>query len=136
MFRSIGSVLAGELTLLASSFAMGLLVDAIVFRAPPHSFANQQALAASRAVMVITVFYTVLCSLLAGYVTARAAGKKEVKHAMALAALQVILTATLILKHPGMAPTWVWACNITLVPLAIVLGGRIRAAQAAGTSAT
>jgi hypothetical protein len=43
--------------------------------------------------------------------------------------LQEALTVIAMLKHPELAPTWVWACNITLVPLAIVMGGKWGAAE-------
>jgi tetrahydromethanopterin S-methyltransferase subunit D len=129
MLRSIGSLLAGELTLVISSFAIEFVVDSILLRASPHSFANNQALAASNPVLAVTVGYTVLCSALAGVVTARIALRSKVKHAVALAVLQEALTVIAMLKHPELAPTWVWACNITLVPLAIVMGGKWGAAE-------
>ena len=129
MLRSVGAVLAGELTLLISSFAIQFVVDSILLRAWPQSFPDERALAASNAVMALTVGYTFLCSALAGYVAAAVAGRSEVKHAMALAALQEVLTATALVTHPGLAPGWVWACNLTLVPIAIVIGGRWRAAH-------
>ena len=129
MVRSIVSVLAGELTLFVSSFAMEFVVDSILLRTSPHSFPNEQALAASNPVLAVTVGYTVLCSALAGLVTARVAVRAEVKHALALAALQEILTTIALVTHPALAPVWVWACNITLVPLAIVMGGKWGAAK-------
>jgi hypothetical protein len=79
--------------------------------------------------MALTVGYTVLCSALAGFVAAFVAGKSEMKHAMALAALQEALTATAMVSHPGLARSWVWACNLTLVPAAIVLAAQWRAAR-------
>ena len=129
MLRSVGAVLAGELTLVISSFALEFVVDSVLLRAWPQSFPNLRALATSNAVMALTVGYTVLCSGLAGFVAALVAGRSEVKHAMALAALQEVLTASAMVTHPGLARNWVWACNLTLVPVAIVLAAQWRAAR-------
>jgi uncharacterized membrane protein len=91
MLRSAGSVLAGVVTLLISSFAIEFVVDSILLHALPHSFPNERALAASNPVMALTLGYTLLCAVLAGFVTARVAGRSEMKHALALAVVQDIL---------------------------------------------
>ena len=129
MLRSAGSVLAGVLTLLISSFAIEFVVDSILLHTFPHSFPNQQALAASNAVMAFTFGYTLLCAVLAGYVTAGVAGRSEMKHALALAVVQDMLTLLAMVKHVAPAPTWAWVCNLTLVPLAVLMGGKWRAAS-------
>ena len=130
MLRSVGSVLAGVVTLVISSFAIEFIVDAILLRTFAASFPDKQALATSNPVMALTVGYTVLCAGLAGWVTGRLAGKSEIRHAVALAAVQEILTVLAIIAHVAPAPNWVWACNLTLVPLAMAMGGKWRATQA------
>jgi len=135
MLRSVGSVFAGVLSLLISSFAIEFVVDSMLLRTWPQAFPNEQALAASNPVMALTLGYSLPCAVLAGWVTARVAGKAEMKHAWALAAVQEVLTVLAMVAHVAPAPNWVWACNLTLVPLAIVMGGRWRAAQSAKPAA-
>jgi hypothetical protein len=129
MLRSAASVVAGVVTLVISSFAIEFVVDSILLRTLPHSFPNERALAASNSVMALTLGYTVLCAVLAGYVTARLAGKSEMKHALALAVVQDLLTLLAMISHVAPAPRWAWACNLTLVPLAMLVGGKWRAAS-------
>ena len=130
MVRSVGSVLAGVVALLISSFAIEFAVDSILLRTMAHSFPNQRALAASNPVMALTLGYTLLCAALAGYTTARLAGRSEMKHALALAMVQDLLTLLAMVMHVAPAPNWAWALNLTLVPLAMLMGGKWRASSA------
>ncbi|MFZ0463839.1 MAG: hypothetical protein WBE20_02865 [Candidatus Acidiferrales bacterium] len=129
MLRSILSVLGGLIIMTAASFAIEFVVDAILLRAFPGSFADEAALMHSTGVMIFTMAYTLACMVLGGYLAATFAGRVFVAHAIALAVVQEILTVIAIVYKVAPAPAWAWALNLILVPICIILGGSWRAAK-------
>ena len=129
MLRSILSVLGGLIIMTAASFAIEFVVDAILRRAFPGSFANEAALMQSTGVMIFTMAYTLACMVLGGYLAATFARRAFVAHAIALAVVQEILTVIAIVYKVAPAPAWAWALNLILVPICIIAGGYWRAAK-------
>ncbi len=123
MLRSILSILTGLAVMTAATFAIEFAVDAILLRTFPAAFPSKASLSASKAVLLLMIAYTLACMSLGGYVTALVAHRWEVRHAIALAVLQEILTVIAMIEKLAPAPTWVWFANLTLVPVAIILGG-------------
>lgn len=123
MFRSILSVFAGLVVMTAAAFAIEFAVDAFLLHSYPINFPSEAALARSNGVMLLTLAYSLLCMILGGYITSWLAPRSPVSHAIALAALQEILTVIAILEKLAPAPRWAWIANLLLVPIAIILGG-------------
>jgi hypothetical protein len=136
MLRSVGSVVLGLFTLSVLSIVLVGVQDVLLLHFLPSTFRDAKALSNSNAVLAGGIFLTILCALLAGWITARVAGKAEIKHALVLAVVEEIFTVLLIVTHAAPAPSWAWACNLTLLPLATVLGGKWRAAQPGSRAAT
>jgi site-specific recombinase len=136
MLRSAGSVVLGLFTLLVSSIVLVGVQDVLLLHFLPNTFPNAQVLSSSSTVMAGGIVLTILCALLAGWVTARVADKAEIKHALAVAVVEEIFTVLIIVTRAVQAPSWVWACNLTLIPLATLLGGKWRAAQSGNRAAT
>ena len=122
MLRSTGSVVLGAITLLVSSIVLVGVEDVLLLHFLPNAFPDAKALSNSSAVLGGGIVLTVLCALLAGWLTARVAGRAEIKHALALAVVEEVFTVLLIVSHAVPSPSWVWACNLTLFPLATLLG--------------
>jgi len=114
MLRSAGSVLLGLFTLLVLSIVLVGLQDVLLLHFFPNTFPDAKVLSTSSAVMAGGIALTTLCALLAGWLTARVAGKAEVKHALALAVVEEVFTVLLIVSHAVPSPGWVLACNLTL----------------------
>ena len=129
MLRSIVAVLGGLIIMTAASFAIEFVVDTILLRAFPASFANEAALEHSTGVMIFTMAYTLVCMALGGYLAATFARRAFVAHAVALAVVQEILTIIAIVYTVAPAPAWAWALTLILVPICIIFGGYWRAAK-------
>ena len=54
---------------------------------------------------------------------------EQVKHAVAMGVLQVLMTIGVWMSLPGSAPAWRWLVAIALIVPAAWLGGRLRAGQ-------
>jgi hypothetical protein len=78
------------------------------------------------------LLYTPFIGVLAGYTCAKFAGKYELAHTAAAAALLVTMMGYGFTKEPGaqMTPTWIRIALIVLAPAGIGLGGYIRARAA------
>jgi len=135
MLRSVGSVVLGLFTLSVLSMVLVGVQDVLLLHFFPNTFPDAKALSNSNVVLTGGIFLTILCALLAGWITARVAGKAQIKHALAVAVVEEIFTVLLIVSHAVPAPSWVWACNLTLIPLATLFGGKWCAAQRGNRSA-
>jgi hypothetical protein len=109
MLRSVLAIVAGVVALSVTSFAL----DA-VFRPAPAS--------------PLSLVYTTLCIVGAGYVTAWVAARAALAHAAIYGALQVALTLWAFFAVGG-GSRWVWIAGMILVIPAAMCGGAIRARQ-------
>lgn len=127
MFRSILSVFVGFVVMTAAANAIEFAVAAFLLHSYPVNFPSEAALARRNTVMILTLAYTLVCVAFGGYLTASLAPRSPVAHAVALAALQEVLTVIAIVENIAPAPRWAWIAYLALVPVAIILGGYWRA---------
>lgn len=121
MIRSIVAVIAGIVTLAATSFAIEAAANPLLMKLFPHTLPNEAALNHNAAVKLITFGYTALCIGAGGFVTAWIARDSKVIHAVVMGVFLAGLTAMLMLLEPQRAPRWAWVLLILMtVPMAWV----------------
>lgn len=120
VFRSVFAVLAGSIaigiTALGSDYVLGLLI--------PSAFNNQGRMPQSSLLLFMTA-YSVVFSVLGGYITARLAAKAPMAHVLALAILQLIGGLASAMQMGGSVPQWFEVLIVTLPLPAILLGGQL-----------
>lgn len=77
-----------------------------------------------------STIYGVFFAFLAGYVAARMAGKKEIKHATAVACILAVIATASLIAQPGHRSLWSQIAVLGFMVPATVLGGVVRAWQA------
>jgi len=129
MIRSIAAVLAGLIVLTVTSFAIEWAVDPLLLRLFPQALPNRSALEANLYAALFMYFYTALCVVAGGYVTAWVARRSPVAHAVAMGVVELGLTAWAMKAVVVHAPLRNWIVGIALVVPAAWCGGLLRAKQ-------
>ena len=114
MLRSVAAVIAGIATLTVTSFAIEAVTK------------PQQETAASTVFMFA---YTVLCVAAGGYVTAWAARRAKVRHALIMGGMQTALVIPAMMAFPDEAPLWQWLLGMIVIVPAAWCGAKIRGKQ-------
>lgn len=83
----------------------------------------------SRGFMVFSLGYGFLCAVAGGWVTAVIARREEVRHAMFLAGLVLLMGIVSIILSNASEPLWYQIANTTVILPAILLGGYLRLRQ-------
>jgi hypothetical protein len=121
---SIASVVAGNL-------AGGLLwigCNAILAGLYPETLGGA-ARVENLQLLLLMLFYSVVISLAAGYVTAYLAGRREVHHALAAGLVQLALGAAFQAANWTLLPVWYHAAFLLLLLPGALGGGRLRVLQ-------
>jgi hypothetical protein len=124
MLRSIVAVIVGSVTWMVT--ALG--TDALVMSLFPQWY-NNGGRVEGVPVLLFAMSYSLLFSILGGYVTALIAGRSEVKHAFILGVLQLLMGMMATIKFWDTAPAWYHISFLTLLIPANLLGGLIRLRQ-------
>jgi hypothetical protein len=120
VFRRIGAVLGGFFTVAALSVAADAVMHATgVF--PPVPTRMEGSL------FVLAAGYRALFGVLGGYVTARLAPDRPVKHALALGLLGVVVGTAGAAAMWEYGPNWYSLAVIAIAPPTAWLGGRLGA---------
>jgi len=127
--RSILGVLAGIVVLTVLSFAIEWAVDPVLLRLFPRALPDQSALNTELYASLLMYFYTFLCVVAGGYVTAWIAGRAPVLHAVIMGIVQLGLTIYAMKAVVVHAPTRNWIIGMVTVVPAAWLGGILRARQ-------
>jgi len=98
MLRSLLSVLAGITVLTVASFAIEAAVDPLLLRLFPHALPDQAALSSNLWVKTLTFAYGLICVAAGGYVSARCAVRRPLRHAAAMGIVQAGLTILAMLS--------------------------------------
>ena len=119
--RSVGAVSAGFVTVLVTHTGMDAILHATAV------FPTDQAM--SNELFGLALAYRVVFTVLGGYVTARLAPSKPIKHAFLLGALGLLgsgagLIATLV-SVPRLGPVWYPVLLLLTTLPACLLGARI-----------
>jgi len=124
MLRSIAAVIVGSVTWMVT--ALG--TDAIVMSLFPQWYKDGGRVE-SVPVLLFTMSYSLLFSVLGGYATALIAGRSEIKHAFILGALQLLMGIMATVKFWDTAPAWYHLSFLLLLIPANLLGGQLRLMQ-------
>jgi hypothetical protein len=122
MLRSILAIVAGCVVLIAT----GLLTDALLLKLFP-AVVNAQGRVTSHAVAFLMMSYSLAYCVVAGYVAAALAQRREVAHAFALGVVLVLLLVYPTIKFWETTPAWYHVALFVLTIPACVAGGRWRA---------
>ena len=114
MLRSVAAVIAGIATVTVTSFAIEAATK------------PQQEMAASTVFMFT---YSVLCVAVGGYVTAWAARRAKVRHALIMGGIQTALVIPAMMAFPDEAPLWRWLLGMIVIIPAAWCGAKIRGKQ-------
>lgn len=127
MIRSILAVIAGSVVWMITALGM----DAVLMKFTPASFGTKGEVE-SVPLLLFMLSYSLLFSVLGGFVTAYIAGRKELQHALALGVLQLTMGIMATIQFFDTAPLWFHvACMSLLVP-ANIAGGWLRLTQKQG----
>jgi hypothetical protein len=132
MIRSALAVLAGIAVLTITSFAIESMANPLLREAWPQTFQDPSAFTTNVPASLFLYFYTGLCIICGGYITAWLAGRAPVRHAVIMGAIQTALTliAWLSAGQGGAvpeAPLRNWVAIIALTIPAAWYGGTLRA---------
>ncbi|HKV04244.1 MAG TPA: hypothetical protein VJO53_03935 [Candidatus Acidoferrales bacterium] len=129
MIRSVLAVLVGIAVLTITSFAIEAAADPLLMRMFPNALPNSAALSHNLPARLFMMAYTMICVAAGGYVTAWIARRSQVRHAVIMGAVQVVLTVWAMFTLPHQAPLWGWITGMALTVPAAWIGGVIRAKQ-------
>jgi hypothetical protein len=129
MIRSVLSILAGIVVLTVTSFAIEAAVDPLLARMFPNALPDHAAITHNLPASVFMFFYTSLCVVAGGYVTGYLARRRPAQHAVAMGAVQAVLTIWAMISLPDVAPLRNWIVAILLAIPTAWLGGFLRAKQ-------
>jgi hypothetical protein len=124
MLRSILAIVAGTLVLLVAV----MTTDTVLLKLFP-SFTDAQGRVGSNAVGFLMMSYALAYCVLAGYVAALVARRREVAHALALGVLLTLLLVFPTIKFWDTTPAWYHVALFVLTIPACAAGGRWRALQ-------
>jgi hypothetical protein len=122
MLRSIIAIVVGVVVLLATA----LLTDAILLKLFP-AIVDAHGRVTSAAVAFLLMSYALAYCVLAGYVAALVARRREVEHALVLGVVLVVLLIYPTIKSWDTTPVWYHVALFALTAPACVAGGRWRA---------
>lgn len=121
MLRSILAVISGSVVWMIT--ALG--TDSILMALAPSWF-DAGGRVESVPVLLFMASYSLLFSVLGGYVTALLARRREVLHAFILGVLQLAMGVAATVKFYDTAPLWFHLIILVLLVPANVLGGQLR----------
>lgn len=124
MIRSILAVIAGSVTWMVTALGM----DAVLMKFTPLSFGTKGEVE-SVSMLLFMLSYSLLFSVLGGYVAAYIAGRKEIQHAFALGVLQLTMGIMATVQFFDTAPLWFHVACMSLIVPANVAGGWLRLMQ-------
>lgn len=124
MLRSIVAVIIGYVVIRFLVMATFGLIDLM---SPATLSAPESGGRPRPSILIFLLLTGALYSIAGGYVTALLAGKSEMKHSLALAALMVIGGIFSMVWNYGQEPIWFQLSLIVFMPLAALLGGNVRA---------
>ena len=119
VLRSLGSIVVGYLLLALPN----MLFVTLWFIQP---IAEWPVLA----ILALSVPYTLLCALAAGYVAAWIAARRERLHALVLAGIMGVVIIVSLVIDMAVEPVWYRVVYLVVMVPATVLGGHLRAHRA------
>lgn len=130
--RSVAAVLAGVLVFALMDNVLEFSIVHVLARGPVTDLVAYYAARNQPLGLAAKLTYTPFIGILAGYLTAKIAGRYEVAHTAAAAVLLVSELGYGFTKgqFASMTPVWMRVALIVITPVAIALGGFVRARAA------
>ena len=130
--RSVAAVLGGVLLFALMDNLLEFSIVHVLAHGPVTDLVAYYAARNQPLGLAAKVIYTPFIGILAGYTTAKIAGRYEIAHTAAAAAL---LVSELVYgftrgEFAAMTPTWLRVALLVITPAAIALGGFVRARAA------
>jgi len=113
-----------------AALIIGLFVTATLVQMGEPTYRLPQLLSQSFLYNVAMIFTSFGGALFAGYMTARVALRCEVKHAIAMGTLAVLLGLVWLLAAPDSTPWWASAASLAVIIPAAAVGGSQGSARA------
>ena len=132
MTRSILAVFTGIVVLTLLTFVIEAATTPLLMHAFPNALPTEEAMQRNVPMKLFILFYSALCMVAAGYITAWIASRNELPLAIIMAAIQVALTAWAMSAFYDRAPLWAWLAGMVLMVPAACLGAKLRQKRAAG----
>ena len=124
MLRSVLSVVTGTVVWTV----LWLAFHAVMGKIYPHEYDGKTRIE-NISLLLITLVYSVVLSIIAGYITAYLAKHKEMQHAFALGLLQLALGIFFQSQSWTLFPLWYHLGFLALLIPANLFGGRLRLQQ-------
>ncbi len=115
--KSVLSVLIGYLVFGVSTIVLFQLVGVDSRQEPEIGF------------RIWSTVYGMFFAALAGYLAARIAGKKEIKHSVAVACIMAVIATVSLIAQPGHGSLWSQIAVLGFMVPATIVGGVLRAQQ-------
>ena len=127
LLRSTIAILAGFWFMLAASWAGSVVAARVLLPDGAHDGGLPAALPVSY--LVARILASASAAVMGGWLAARLAPSAPFGHACVLAAILAVMSLSLFTAAPA-ALWWHSVANAVLGPLAVLLGGKLRAAAA------
>lgn len=130
--RSVGAVFVGIALFALMDNILEFSIVHVLAHGPVNDLNAYFAVRNQPLGLAAKLTYTPFIAILAGYTTAKIAGRHEIAHTAGAAALLVSELGYGFTKGPfaSMTPVWMRAALLVLTPAAIALGGFVRARAA------
>jgi hypothetical protein len=127
MIRGILAVVAGIAVLTLTSFAIEAAASPLMMRMFPQALPNQAAISQNFNANLFLYAYTALSIAAGGYVTAWLAQRSQVRLAVIMGAVEVVLIVLAMMAFLHSAPLRNWIVSMVLSVPAAWCGGMLRA---------
>lgn len=124
MLRSILAVIVGSITWMVTALGTDKLINTFL----PHWY-NDGGMIESIPILLFAMSYSLLFSVLGGYVTALIAQRSEIKHAFILGILQFVMAIMATIQFWNTVRPWYHITFLVLLIPANLLGGYLRLIQ-------
>ena len=130
MFRSILSVFLGFvlMMMLVMTYQMGLWMTTDIFPTP-EQIESGDIPTMPIAINMVLLVIDLLIGLFGGYFTVAIAGESRINHAKALAIVVILMSLASLSQSLAVESTWYVTLRFLVVPMCVVLGGRLRCKQ-------
>ena len=123
MFRSLLSVVAGIVVLTIAAFAIEAAVNPLLLWAFPRALPTPESLLSNPWAKAMTFSYGFLCVAAGGYVTAKLAPRRPLRHTAALGITQAALTLAAMVSPEGRRASQLQWIAIAVLSIPSALAG-------------
>jgi hypothetical protein len=131
VLRSVLAVIAGYLTMMIGVTTFFAFVVMVILGGRPG---DPKSFHAPAWLFVLELVVTPVLAGLGGYVCAWIARRQQMRHALALVGVMLVMGIVTLVTDDGLKPLWSTIAVIVLGMLAVPIGARVRAAHEAAVA--